>query len=258
MNNPSLFFVFPSTAYIHLFYVRVDHNVSAVIPLPPPTPPDMSPHILSVLTSITQPPRSALLTPVLIPCVCQIIRPRPVWFSHVSSSLFSPPPPPPHTLAGMQYGNKCSVSFYITTLSILPPCTSSSYLHVNFPLLLMSPLLHMSVSEICEANLHFHWFSGCCNDLLRIGSVFFFFLIYSLKWEFCAAVCPDSSTLWICLRGLIESKRDLKLSGRCSSVVFRSPKVEVPNLSRACSQQVCKVRQLWLEDQRISSRRPRT
>lgn len=99
MNNPSLFFVFPSTAYIHLFNVRVDHNVSAVIPLPPPPPhpPDMSPHILSVLTSITQPPRSALLTPVLIPCVCQIKRPRPVWFSHVSSSLFSPPPrPPPH------------------------------------------------------------------------------------------------------------------------------------------------------------------
>ncbi|CAB1456024.1 unnamed protein product [Pleuronectes platessa] len=61
MSNPSLFFVFPSTAYIHLFYVPVDHNVSAVILLnPPPHPPpatDMSPHLLSVSTQ-TPPPLS--------------------------------------------------------------------------------------------------------------------------------------------------------------------------------------------------------
>lgn len=174
MNNPSLFFVFPSTAYIHLFYVRVNHNVSAVIPLPPPHPPDMSPHILSVLTSITQPPRSALPTPVLIPCVCQIKRPRPVWFSHVSSSLFSPPPT--HTSRNVIWQQMFWFFIYSHTLH-----PSSLHLILLFtrktppPPPLMSPLLHMSVSEICEASSHFHRFSGCCNDLLRIGRVFYLF-----------------------------------------------------------------------------------
>lgn len=67
--------------------------------------PDMSPHLLSVLTSFT--PDTTVPSPpsfCLIPCVCQIKRPKLVWFSHVSAPCLHPP------LEGMRSGSKCSVS----------------------------------------------------------------------------------------------------------------------------------------------------
>lgn len=67
------------------------------------------------------------------------------------------------------------------SISFLP--APHHYLHVNLPLPLMSPLLHMSV-----VNSHFCWCSGCCNDLLRIGSIFFLFIHFNgncvLIWKY--------------------------------------------------------------------------
>lgn len=195
-------------------------------------PPDMSPHILSVLTSITQPPRSALLTPVLIPCVCQIKRPRPEWFSHVSSSVFTFPT---HTSRNVIWQQKFCFFIYSHTLH-----PSSLHLILLFTCKPPSPFDVAVTSHECfwnlrEANSHFHWFPGCCNDLLRIGHIVYLFTLMGV-------LGCNPHTLWICLQGLIESNHDLKISERCSSVVPRSPKAEVPKLSRACSQQVGEVR----------------
>lgn len=116
----------------------------------------MSPHILSVLTSITQPPRSALLTPVLIPCVCQIKRPRPEWFSHVSSSVFTFPT---HTSRNVIWQQKFCFFIYSHTLH-----PSSLHLILLFTCKPPSPFDVAVTSHECfwnlrEANSHFHWFS---------------------------------------------------------------------------------------------------
>lgn len=103
----------------------------------------MSPHLLSVLTSLT-PDSTVPPPPVLIPCVCQIKRPQLVWFSHVSAPCLHPP------LKGMRSGSKCTV---FCTCGDSRPCLLSPlpppiYIHFLLPLMLL--LLHMSASNMCN------------------------------------------------------------------------------------------------------------